>query len=109
MSTPNCSWRVPRHRNTNRWWHTIAVILSLERFCVDNLRCFAVARLLLPDDHAHVGRNALHVRVHACSGMTSEHASTLLTGAAPAVRVHSRHARLKAIRVNAPIGMLSAV
>ena len=32
----------------------IAVILSLERFCVDNLRCFVVARLLWSDDHAHM-------------------------------------------------------
>ena len=35
-------------------WHTIAVILSLERFCVDNLRSSVVARLLWSDDHARM-------------------------------------------------------
>jgi len=47
-------------------WHTIAVILSLERFCVDNLRCFVVARLLWSDDHARMVARAARSRVRAC-------------------------------------------
>jgi hypothetical protein len=42
------------------------VILSLERFCVDNLRCFAVARFLWSDDHANMVAPAARARVREC-------------------------------------------
>ena len=55
--------RLPKcDKDSHLGWHTIAVILSLERFCVDNLRCFVVARLLWSDDHAHMVAGAARSR-----------------------------------------------
>jgi len=55
--------RLPKcGKDSHLGWHTIAVILSLERFCVDNLRCFVVARLLWSDDHAHMVARAARSR-----------------------------------------------
>jgi len=40
----------------------MGLILSLERFCVDNLRCFVIARLLWSDDHPHMVARAARSR-----------------------------------------------
>src|SRR6266581_2422790 len=71
--------RLPKcGKDSHLGWHTIAVILSLERFCVDNLRCFVVARLLWSDDHAHMVARAARSRVQAslrliCCTLSPEH------------------------------------
>jgi hypothetical protein len=47
--------RLPkRGKDSHLGRQTIAGILSPERFCVDDLRCFVVARLLWSDDHANM-------------------------------------------------------
>jgi len=45
LRLPECS------EKSNLGWHPTAVILALERFCVDKFRGFVVAPLLWSDDH----------------------------------------------------------